>query len=510
MLNIVDVSKTFPGVKALKNVSIEMASGEIHSLLGENGAGKSTLIKIISGLYKPDEESTILLDGETYEPENPYESLRRGIHTVYQHLSVVEQSSVAENIMLDKLRERSRRGFINWKSINEQASGYLHSMGLAISPEKKISELSIAQRQLVEITKAVASENKILLLDEPTASLTKGETKKLFEIVMKLRDEGVLIVFVSHILEEVLAVSDRISILRDGTCVETEDRSKLDRKKIIKHMIGRDISDRKYEKADVREENKILEVKNLSVEKKAYDINFSLRKGEILGFYGLVGSGRTELARVLIGRDKMDTGELSLHGKKVHIRSIREALEKYRMGYVTEDRMKDGLILTESVKTNITITIWKRISKFLGYVPAILEDEKTNEMIGSLAIKTRGGDQKVAKLSGGNQQKVNLGKWLAAETEILIIDEPTVGVDVGAKEYFEKLIIDLSKKGKSIILISSDMPEIVRLAHRILVFSGNRIVGEIDNSESDYREAGRLISEYIAEFNVSEKDRDVS
>lgn len=504
MLKIEQVSKTFPGVRALDSVSIHMRRGEVHALLGENGAGKSTLIKILSGLHAPDPDSRIMLDGKRYAPRNTYDALTLGIHTVYQHKSIVEQASVAENIMLDKLSAESKRGIINWKDLNEKAAKHLAFTGLKVDPKMRMNELSIAQRQLVEITKAVASENKILLLDEPTASLAEGESKILFDIMKKLKEQGILIVFVSHILEEVLAVSDRITILRDGTCAITEERSFFDRKKIVQYMIGRDISDKKHDKAAVNRENRVLEVKNLWAGKKAFDINFSLYEGEILGFYGLVGSGRTELAKILIGHDRYDKGDVVIRGKKARIRSIREAQQAYRIGYMTEDRQKDGLILTETVKTNLTITIWKNISKFLGYIPGKVEKEAALEQVKNLNIKATGLNQKVGNLSGGNQQKVNLGKWLAAESEILIIDEPTVGVDVGAKEYFERLIIELSKKKRSIIVISSDMPEIVRLSHRILVFSGNRIVGEIDNLESDYKKTSRQISEYISEFNVAE------
>ena len=503
MLQIENLSKTFPGVKALDDVSFTMAAGEVHALLGENGAGKSTLIKIISGLYKPDKGSRIFLEGEPYYAHNTYESLCKGIHTVYQHLSIIPQASVAENIMLDKLPRKGNTGVVDWKAINNTAAKYLDFVGLDIDPATIISKLSIAQRQLVEITKAIASENKILLLDEPTASLTKEEAAHLFKIMNDLKSQGVLIVFVSHILEEVLAVSDKITVLRDGQFVISEDRDKMDRKKIINCMIGREVDLTTHPHTEVNRNNAVLTVRALTLEKKAYDINLSLYEGEILGFYGLVGSGRTELARILIGHDKHEKGEILIKGGKAIIHSIDDALRNYHIGYVTEDRRKEGLILSESVKTNITITVWREIAKLFGYVSNKKENAITHTQIEKLNIKTTGVNQKVGNLSGGNQQKVNVGKWLAADTEILIIDEPTVGVDVGAKQYLESLIVKLAEKGKSIILISSDMPEIIRLAHRILVFSGKRIVGEIDNSEKDYAETSKKISEYISEFRVS-------
>lgn len=502
MLEVKNISKTFPGVKALDNVSIMFGTGEIHALLGENGAGKSTLIKIISGLYQPDKGGKIFFNDAVYEVNNPRETLEKGIHTVYQDLQVIPRASVAENIMLDKLPTKGKTGILDWKKMNRVAKEYLDIIGLKVDPSTIISRLSIAQRQLVEIAKAIASDIKVLLLDEPTASLTKDEAGELFTIMDQLKKRGVLIIFVSHVLEEVLQVATKVSILRDGKCVVTDNAKNLDRRKIVKYMIGREEDTRSYGILDINTSKKVLEVKQLTREKKAYDINFTLYEGEILGFYGLVGAGRTEIARILIGQDKYDSGEIIIHGKNARIRSISDALSKYSLGYITEDRRKDGLILTDNVKTNITLTMWDRIANKFGFVPGKKERNIAWQQIENLDIKTTGLHQKVGNLSGGNQQKVNVAKWLAAEVDILIIDEPTVGIDVGAKEYFTRLIWELAHKKKSIILISSDMPEIIKLANRILVFSENRIVGEVDNSSKNYQEVSTKIGDYISEFKV--------
>ncbi len=503
MLKLRNVSKTYPGVKALQNVSIDFAPGTVHALLGENGAGKSTLIKIISGFQQADRGGEIYLNNEPFHAHSTREAIRQGIQTVYQDLQVVPLASVAENIMLEKLSTHGRTGVLAWKQINKQAAKYLEVVGLKLDPSTAIHRLSIAQRQLVVIAKALSSNIKILMLDEPTASLSESDAQYLFRVMDQLRKSGVLIIFVSHVLEEVLQVADRISVLRDGECVVTDEAANMDRRRIVRAMIGReeDISGLGMLPCD--RSRKVLEVRNLTRQNLAHDISFDLYEGEILGFYGLVGAGRTELAKMIVGKDRYDSGEIRVRGKQVHIRSIYDAMTNHKLAYVTEDRHKDGLIMSADVKTNITITVWDRIANWFGYVPGRKEAEAGWKQVQNLEIKTYGLRQRVGNLSGGNQQKVNVAKWLAADADILIIDEPTVGIDVGAKEYFARLIWELASKKKSIILISSDMPEIIKLAHRVLVFSGNRIVGEIDNSSKDYAVVSQQISSYISEFQVA-------
>ena len=503
MLALNHVSKTFPGVKALRDVSITFKKGEVHAVLGENGAGKTTLIRIISGYQQPDRGAEMFFDGVPYVTRGTQDAFARGIQTVHQDLQVVPLASVAENIVMERLPTRGKTGVVNWKQVNSIAREYLGVVGLDVDPTTRIDLLSIAERQLVVMAKAISSNVKVLLLDEPTSSLAENDVRHLFKVIEKLRAAGVLVIFVSHILEEVLQIADRITVLRDGELVVTDDVKNMDRKKIVKYMIGREENTTALGALSVDKSKKVLEVRNVTRKGKAYDISFDLHKGEILGFYGLVGAGRTELARILIGHDRCDSGEVFVNGAKANIRSVRQALDRYRIGYVTEDRRKDGLIVSASVKANITITVWHRLANWIRIVPRKKERDAAHKEVQDLDIRITSIREKVADLSGGNQQKVNVGKWLAAECDILILDEPTVGVDVGAKEYFAGLIWTLAKQGKSIILISSDMPEMIKLAVRILVFSGGRIVGEIDNASKDYDKISAQIGNCISEFQVT-------
>ena len=507
MLVLKNVSKTYPGVKALQDVSISFQAGTVHALLGENGAGKSTLIKIVSGFQHADRGSELFLNDQPYHVHSTHEAFQMGIQTVYQDLQVIPLASVAENIMLDKLSSKSKAGILSWKAINDLATKYLDLVGLKVDPTAPIGRLSIAQRQLVIIAKAISSNIKILMLDEPTASLSEGDTQYLFKVIDQLKKSGVLIVFVSHVLEESLQVADRISVLRDGHCIVTDEAANMDRKRIVKYMIGRDEDTAGLGRLEVDRSRKVLEVRNLTREKKACNISFDLYEGEILGCYGLVGAGRTEMAKMIIGKDRYDSGEIMIDGQKARIRSIYDAMNRHSMAYVTEDRRKDGLIMNDTIKTNIGITVWDRIATWFGFVPGRKENEICWQQVRNLEVKTYGLKQRVGTLSGGNQQKINIAKWLAADSRILIIDEPTVGVDVGAKEYFARLIWELARQKKSIILISSDMPEIIKLASRILVFSGNRIVGEIDNASKNYPEISAKIGNYISEFQTTAPER---
>ena len=496
MLEARGVSKFFPGVKALDNVSVSFNSGQVHALLGENGAGKSTFIKIIAGVYKPD-RGKILFNNQIYEVDSPLEALQKGIYTVYQEPQVIPQATVAENMMLNNLPRKGRMGIVDWRKVNEVAGKYLEAVGLDVSPTTRVIKLTPAQRHLMQVAKALLFQSKVLLLDEPTASLPEQEVEQLFKLINKLKQEGVLIIFVTHILEEVFEICDRVSIFRDGKCVRTDDIENLSKQEIIKLMIGREEHLESLGTLKVEKDRKVLEVRNLTRENKVYNISFELFKGEILGFYGLVGSGRTELARIIIGDDRYDKGEILVNGKKAKINSVYDALSRYKIGYITEDRRRDGLLLNDTVMTNITITVWDKICNKFRIIPKTREEEVAKLQVEDLDIKITSLNQRVNTLSGGNQQKVNVAKWLAARCDILIFDEPTTGIDVGAREYFVKLIWKLAREGKSIILISSDMAEIIRLAERILVFSNKRVVGEIDNSSKDYKEISQKIAKYL-------------
>ncbi len=480
MLELKHISKIFPGVRALDDVSLTFKPGEIHALMGENGAGKSTLMKIITGIYHPD-EGEMYLDGKKVIMKNFRDAVDHDINMVSQEIQVIPDATVAENIILDRLDHFKKGINVDWKKINETAEKYLKIVGLSISPTDKIEHLTAAQKQLIQIAKALSSNAKYILLDEPTSSLTSYESSNLIKIVKKLKEQNVAVIFVSHKIEEVLELCDKVSVLRDGKYVGTKDCAGIERQDIVKMMIGREEEQEHLGFLNIQDEI-VLEAKDISTYGQFDKVNFSLKKGEILGFYGLVGSGRTELVRLLVGADKMDSGEIYIKGQKAEIHSIQDALEKYKIGYVTENRKEEGLMLDASVGTNTTITVWSSlINKFRKI--NISEEQKTVDyMIDKMKIKTPSRETKVGSLSGGNQQKVSIGKWLAANCDILIIDEPTVGVDVGAKKYIHDLIWNLAKEeGKSIILISSDMPELITLARRILVFKDQKITGEIDN-----------------------------
>lgn len=500
MLTLQSVTKSFPGVRALDDVSLEFAPGEIHALVGENGAGKSTLIKIITGIYRPD-AGEIHFEGEQLQFRGYRDSLQKGIDIVHQEIEVIPESSIAENIMLDKMITFGPTGIINWPAVHRVAAKYMAMVGLDLSPTHTMKHLSAAQKQLAQIAKALAANARVLLLDEPTSSLTEHEAQNLFTLLRDLRDRGVIIVFVSHKFEEVFALCDKASVLRDGHHVATRAISDLTQGELVTLMIGRPHALERPGSLDVDSKDEVLRVEGLTRRDKIDDVNFRLCKGEILGFYGLVGAGRTETARLLMGEDHPDSGRIFIHGNEVKIRHISDALNKYRMGYVTENRKEEGLLLEAPVETNITITVWRRLTHWLTrYINRKQEVAVASDMIDALSIRTTGLAQKTGDLSGGNQQKISIAKWLAADCEILIIDEPTVGVDVGAKTQIHQLIWDLAdKSGKSIILISSDMPEIITLASRILVFREGTIVGEItDINNKTYQEASAAIGEYLA------------
>jgi ribose transport system ATP-binding protein len=501
MLELKRVSKRFPGVQALDGVTLSFVPGEIHALVGENGAGKSTLIKIVTGICRPD-AGEIFFEGRRLGFRSYRDSLAQGIDVVSQELQVIPESTIAENIMLDKLITRGKSGIIDWPAVNRAASKTLDLVGLPLAPETVIKSLSAAQKQLVQIGKALAAEARVLLLDEPTSSLTERETRNLFGLLRGLRDRGVTIIFVSHKFEEVFALCDKVSVLRDGRLVGTKRTEDLTPPELVMMMVGREVAQTRPPGPAANLGREMLRAEHVVRKGKVEDASFSVRAGEILGFYGLVGAGRTELARVLIGEDELDAGAVYVRGERALIRSVADSLERYRIGYVTENRKEEGLLLQSPVRTNVTITIWPRIaSRLTRAVNRAKERSITRRMIDSLDIRATGPDQKTEELSGGNQQKVCLSKWLAADCDILIIDEPTVGVDVGAKEQIHRLIWDLAKmQGKAVILISSDMPEIIKVSSRILVFRDRRIAGEVgglDGGAKTYAEVSAEIGRYL-------------
>lgn len=502
MLVISNISKSFPGVKALDDVSIEFSEGEIHALLGENGAGKSTLMKIIGGVYKPD-TGKMFLDDEELILNSYIDALSKNISMVSQELQVLPNFSVAENIMLDKMVTFRKIPILDWRKINQFAKKYLDIVDLDIPPTKSIGELSVAQKQMVAIAKTLSSNAKVLLLDEPTSAISEAEAKKLFAILRDLKTKGIIILYVTHKLEEVFEICDKVTVLRDGKKIDTKMISEVERKDLVKMMIGREEKIESYNNKNVDKEVISLEVRNMCKHRKCENMSFKLYKGEILGFYGLIGSGRTELARLIIGVDKKKSGEVLLNSSNINVKSIADSLYKYRIGYVTENRKEEGLLLNSTIITNIGITIWPKIAdKLLVFINSQKEINHTKKWVRQLDIKTTGIYQIVQKLSGGNQQKVSIAKWLGADCDIIIFDEPTIGVDVGAKEYIHKLIFDLANaNGKSIILISSDMPEIIKLANRIYVFRDKKIIGEIEEVNKD-EDSYNIVSKEIGNYYI--------
>jgi len=501
VLELHAISKRFPGVKALDEVSLDFQAGQIHALVGENGAGKSTLIKVITGIYQPD-EGRIVYDGTEINFRNYRQSLDRGIGIVNQEIQVIAEASVAENIMLDKLDAFSRWGRIDWSKLNAKAEEVMETVGLEVAARTSIGGLSAAQKQLVQIARALSAQVQVLLLDEPTSSITENEAAKLFVVLRQLQAEGVAIVFVSHKFDEVYEICDRVSVLRDGRLVGSKPLAGLPRGELVEMMIGRSAAVESFGALSVDRSEEVLRVDELAGCGQEHAASLSLYAGEILGFYGLVGSGRTELARLLVGADRAERGSVRIRGETARIGSVADSLYRYNMGYISENRKEEGLLLESPVKSNLGITIWSRIvGRFTRCIDDQAEIRTAEQWVAALDIRSTGLQQVVENLSGGNQQKVSIGKWLAAGCDILIIDEPTVGVDIGAKAQIHQIIWDLAaKEGKAIILISSDMPELIGLAGRILVFKDQQIVREVEGVQNRgfaYDEVSREIGEHL-------------
>jgi ribose transport system ATP-binding protein len=472
-----NIVKTYPGVIALNDVSIEVEEGEIHGLIGENGAGKSTLIKTIAGSIAPD-SGIIEVSGNAYKAITPAQSKKMGISAVYQELNLAGSLSVAENIFCG---EKEGHGIIfNRKEVNKRAQKILDMYDVDINPATLVRELTIAKMQLVEIAKAIASNAKLIIMDEPTAPLTDNEVKGLFEIIKRLKESGVTIIYISHRLEELFEVTDRITVMRDGEVVGVINTEESTKDQLIEMMVGRSLSEA-YPKRDIKLGNSLLELDKITGSGDR-DISLNLREGEILGIAGLVGSGRTELARMIFGLDKKQSGDIYIKGEKVAITSPWKAIAN-GIGFLTEDRKAQGVSLSLSIKWNITASILKQISGALGVIDTNKEDKIVAGLRESLSIKTPSVEQLVKNLSGGNQQKVALAKWLASDSKILIIDEPTRGIDVGAKHEIYLLINALAEKGVGIIIISSDMEEIIGISDRMIVLYEGRVSGTLEKSE---------------------------
>jgi ABC-type sugar transport system ATPase subunit len=474
-----DIHKRFPGVYALKGVSMDITPGEVHALVGENGAGKSTLIKIISGAYQPD-SGTYLINGNPANISKTLDAIEKGIAVIYQELNLVESLSIAENVFFGALPV-NKTGRVLWNSLYEETKKITDEIGLDISPKMKVGYLSIAQEQLVEIAKALSKKPRVIVMDEPTSALSTQEIDNLFSVIRKLKANGAAIVYVSHKLDEIFAISDKVSVLRDGQYIGTEAIGNLSEEKLISMMVGRKLSDM-YPKTEPQIGEVALEVKELTTE-KVKDISFYARKGEIVGFAGLMGAGRTELAKAVFGADEKLKGEVLVAGKKVPKNSTRAAV-KYGIGMIPESRKDDGILPNLCVKKNMTIASIKQFVRTL-MVRGSMEKSGVDEMICNLCIRTPGMDQMIANLSGGNQQKVIVSRWLMKQNlKVLIVDEPTRGIDVGAKAEIYNILDKLAHQGLAIVMMSSEMPEILSMCDRIYVMKSGRIIGEYQQGEA--------------------------
>jgi ABC-type sugar transport system ATPase subunit len=479
LLEMRGIERSFPGVHAVRQVDFDLRAGEVHALVGENGAGKSTLMRVLAGVHPPD-GGQILLDGRAVHITSPAVAGQLGIAMVHQELKLAPHLSVAENIFLGQL-PATRAGLVDWEALNRQAVEALAVLGLSMSVTRTVAQLSVAEMQMVEIAKALRRRARILIMDEPSAVLTPFELAKLFEIIRAARGRGVGIIYISHRLEEIFEIGDRTTVLKDGAKVSTVNVAEVDKWQIVKMMVGRELG-KNYPKRSHPIGEAVLEVKQLSRRGRLDNVSFSLRRGEVLGIAGLVGAGRSDLAEVIFGAQAADAGEVRIEGSPVRIRSPKDAMA-CRVGFLTEDRRKTGLFGWLTVRENISIANLARITRGV-LLDLKRELQVVGDLIKRLRIVTPTVDQKVENLSGGNQQRVLLAKWINTDSKIFLIDEPTRGIDVGSKEEFYFLMNDLTSKGAAILMISSELPEILGMSDRILVMNKGRITAEFAGADA--------------------------
>ncbi|MCP8615669.1 sugar ABC transporter ATP-binding protein [Salirhabdus salicampi] len=477
-LEMKHVSKTYPGVKALENVELEVKSGEVHALVGENGAGKSTLIKVLAGIVQPDDGAVIRIENKEIDlhKTDAKEAQNHGISIIYQDLSLFPNLTVAENICIGKTEIAGFKK-VNWNEIKKKAKDALSVLGVDIDLNLPLEKLSIARQQLVAIARALTLESKLIVMDEPTSSLSSGEVELLYKIIFDLKKKGIAILFVSHKMKELFTVADRFSVLRDGKFVGRYDKAELDEDKLISLMVGRNVEFEKFEAEEIGDT--LLEAKNLSKKGNFKGINFTLRKGEVLGITGLVGSGRTELVQSIFGVEVPDEGEVQIMGKRINIKTPKDAV-KHGIAYIPESRQTQGLILNQSIVHNISLPIINKLINKFKMIRKSKEKELAKQFVEQLDIRPPLPHLSAEQLSGGNQQKVVVGKWLSTDLKVLIVDEPTNGIDVGAKTEIHKLLRNLANEGIGVIMVSSELPEVLAVSDRVIVMRKGRIVDEVE------------------------------
>ncbi|WP_417683897.1 sugar ABC transporter ATP-binding protein [Roseibium sp.] len=479
------IEKRFPGVHALKSVRFDLDGGEVHALMGENGAGKSTLMKILSGIYAKD-EGRLEIMGDEVDIDGPRKAQDLGIGIIHQELSLMNDLTVAQNIFIGR-EPRKSFGRLDEGALNRQAADIFASMNLKLDPRTVVGELTIAKQQMVEIAKALSYRSRILIMDEPTAALNDAEIAELFQIIRQLKADGVGIIYISHKMDELKQIADRVTVMRDGAYVGTVGAADTPVSKIISMMVGREVNSEPVDIPDLEHAETLLEVRGLSRGREIREVSFSVKKGEILGFAGLMGAGRTEVARAIFGADPRDAGEIRVHGKPCSIRQPADAV-KAGIGYLSEDRKHFGLATGMDVRTNVCLASLDRFSGAAGRLDEDGMRRTAQDYIQKLGIRTPSDRQEVRLLSGGNQQKVVIAKWLYRDCDILIFDEPTRGIDVGAKSEIYKLLKELAAEGRAIIVISSELPEIMRLSHRIAVMCEGRLTGVLPGGEATTQE----------------------
>ena len=475
------IDKRFPGVHALKSVQFDLRAGEVHALMGENGAGKSTLMKIMSGIYARD-GGKMLVDGKPVAPDSPRAAQDLGIGIIHQELSLMNDLTAAQNVLIGR-EPRRRFGRLDEAALNEKVSEIFASLNLDMDPRTQVSTQTIARQQLIEIAKTLSYNPRVLIMDEPTAALNDVEISELFALVEKLKADGVGIVYISHRMDEIKRIADRVTVLRDGAYIDTVDAADTPLPKIIQLMVGREVTQETPDIPNTAENPVALEVRNLTRGKDVQNVSFDVRKGEILGFAGLMGAGRTETARLIFGADTRDSGEILIAGQSVNVRSPADAVA-CGVGYLSEDRKHFGLAVDMTVRANIAMTNLSKFTNKAGILDENAMKKTAADYIERLGIRTPSDRQDVRLLSGGNQQKVVIAKWLLRDCDVLIFDEPTRGIDIGAKSEIYALLEDLAAQGRAIIVISSELPEVLRLSHRIAVMCEGRMTGIINRTDA--------------------------